>query len=266
MAESEQVTLHCWFDRYVNRFRNRAGDLPPMLELKRSHSLRVAGNARHLAATLRLSDAEQRLAEGAGLLHDVGRFSQFAQYGSFRDAETVNHGVEGRRILEAQEAFSLFDAGEWGRLLWAVEYHNRKQVDIPGGLGGGPDRLLCLIRDADKLDVMEIVLQSIAADGFQDLPDMLPHIGLERKVSPDVLMDAIKTKSVTIEHLATLSDLLVMMATWFYDLNYPTTRRLAEERDVLMRIRRELPDVKGVDELFAGIAEEDTQRKEAAEG
>ena len=85
---------------------------------------------------------------------------------------------------------------------------------------------------------------------------MLPHIRLCRELSPGVLAEAAKTGSVSNGNLATLSDFLVMMATWCYDMNYPPTRRLAVERGLLPRIRRELPDTKPVRDLFEAIAEE----------
>lgn len=36
-------------------------------------------------------------------------------------------------------------------------------------------------------------------------------------------------------------------------LNYPSALRLAMERDVLSRIRSELPEKEAIDDLFAGI-------------
>jgi hypothetical protein len=255
MTKEEQDSLRTWFERYIDRFRNREGILHPMLELKRCHSLRVAENAGFIAATLSFPESEQHLAEGVGLVHDVGRFTQFAQHGSFRDADTVDHGAEGRRVLEAQNLFFLPDPGDRERLLCVVEYHNRKRMDIPCGVSPGQDRLLRLIRDADKLDIMELVLQAVASDGFRDLTGMLPHIRLCRELSPGVLTEAAKTRSVSNGNLSTLADFLVMMATWCYDMNYPPTRRLTVQRDILPRIRRELPDTKAVRELFAGITE-----------
>ena len=131
MTKKGQDTLRTWFESYIDRFRDRDGFLHSMLELKRCHSLRVAGNARFIAAALSLPESEQRLAEGVGLVHDVGRFTQFARYGSFRDADTVDHGAEGRRVLEEQDLFFLPDSGDRERLFCVVEYHNRKQTDIP---------------------------------------------------------------------------------------------------------------------------------------
>ena len=197
MTKEGQDSLRTWFERYIDRFRDREGVLSPLLDLKHAHSLRVAENAAFIAAALSLPETERRLAEGAGLVHDVGRFTQFTRHGSFRDADTVDHGAEGRMVLEAQDLSFLPDPGDRERLLCVVEYHNRKRTDIPSGLSPGQDRFLRLIRDADKLDIMELVLRAVAADGFQDLPGMLPHIRLCRELSPGVLTEAEKTGSVS---------------------------------------------------------------------
>ena len=255
MTKEEQTSLQAWFEHYTNRFCDKDGGLHPLLKLKLCHSLRVAGNARYIAEALRFSQSERRLAETAGLPHDVGRFTQFARYGTFRDADTVDHGAEGRRVLAETDPSFLSDPEDWELMLCAVEYHNRKQTDIPNGLGTEKPRFLSLIRDADKLDIMELVLRAVVLDGFQDLREMLPYIRLSRELSPGVLAEAAKTGSVSNGNLATLSDFLVMMATWCYDMNYPPTRRRAIQQGLLPRIRRELPDTKPVRDLFAGITE-----------
>ena len=256
MTKEEQDSLQTWFEHYTNQFCDQDGVLHPLLELKRCHSLRVAGDARFIADALKFPESELRLAETAGLVHDAGRFTQFVRYGSFRDSDTVDHGAEGRRVLEEQGLSFLHDPGDRELLLCVVEYHNRKRTDIPRGLSPEQNRFLSLIRDADKLDIMELVLRAVVIDGFQDLREMLPHIRLSRELSPGVLMEAAKTGSVSNGNLSTLADFLVMVATWCYDMNYPPTRHLAVKRGILPRIRRELPDTKPVRELFAGIGEE----------
>ena len=253
MTLEERKSLAAWFEEYIDRFRDRKGNLHPMLMLKREHSLRVAANARLISDALGASEAEQHLAEGAGLVHDVGRFPQFETYGSFRDADTVNHGAEGRKVLEAQDLSCIPDSEDRKRLLCAVEFHNRNRDDIPEGLSGGQSRLLDLVRDADKLDIMELVLQSVAADGFRELPDMLPHIRLGGEVNPDILDEALTTRSVSIGKLASVADFLVMIATWFYDLNYQPTRKIAHQRNIFSRLKRQLPRTEDIETLFSGI-------------
>ncbi len=254
MTKEELRSLEAWFQKYLDRFRNGDGVLHPMLELKRCHSIRVAENAAFIAASMEATESEKHLAEGTGLVHDVGRFTQFTEHGTFGDADTVDHGAEGRKVLEGEDLPFPDSPGDREQLLCAVEYHNKSRKDIPRDLGRGQDRLLKLIRDADKLDIMELVLGAVTSDGFQDLRTILPHIRLSREVSPEALQEAQNTQSVPYGNLSTLGDILVMIATWFYELNYPSTLRLAMERDLLWRIRKELPREEAIDDLFAGIA------------
>jgi len=253
MTEKERDFLEIWFRDYVDRFRDSQGLLHPMLELKRSHSLRVAKNAKLIAVDLRLSEAEQRNAEVAGLIHDVGRFEQFERYLSFRDADTTDHGFEGYRILKAQEPPLVEDFTLWELLLCAVLHHNKRRIDLPSDISRGQEQLLWLVRDADKLDIMEIVLNSVASDGFRDFAVMLPNIRLTHDLSPEVLEEVQNTRSVSSDNLSTMADFLVMTASWFYDLNYIPTWRMAMDRDVLLRIRRLLPETRAVDKMFADI-------------
>ncbi|HET57472.1 MAG TPA: HD domain-containing protein [Deltaproteobacteria bacterium] len=242
-----------WFRSYVDRFRDDNGTLSPPLELKRLHSLRVADNARLIAIALNLPERERCLAEAAGLVHDAGRFPQYAEFGSFRDADTVDHGAYGRKVLAREDIGRRFLESDWNNILCAVEYHNRLASDVPGGLDAEQRRTLDIVQDADKLDIMELVLRSVVDDGFSELPSMLPQISLNREISGTVLKEALEMKAVNIEKLATLGDFLVMLATWFYDFRFEQARRLVVERRIPDRVREELPDLPGVDRLFVGM-------------
>lgn len=253
MTKDSRLFIIQWFDQYVNRYRNTDGVLPAALELKYLHSRRVAKNARIIAEDLDLSQAEIILAEGCGLVHDIGRFPQYARYGSFHDANTVDHGMEGRKTLEGEKMPSLIAQEDWKQMACAVEYHNRKASDIPANLSGAAGLTLRLVRDADKLDIMDLVLQSINRDGFTALPDMLPHIRLEQELTPGVIETVIKTKTISISNLSTVADFMVMLASWFYDLNHAPTRKLATQRKIIQRIEQELPDTKAVRELLDDI-------------
>lgn len=242
-----------WFERYVNRYRNKEGFLPFALDLKFGHSLRVAENARLIAEGLGLDPDDIQLAYLCSLVHDIGRFIQHERYGSFRDADTLDHGLAGRQVLEEENLASYFSPENWMRIICAVEYHNRKTDAIPAGLSAKTRELLNIIRDADKLDILDLVLQSVARDGFRNLPDMLPHIRLSRELTPAVLEEFQKNKTISSGSLATLADFLAMLATWFYDLNYAPSRRLAASRRIIERMEKELPDAENIRGLLDDI-------------
>jgi hypothetical protein len=260
MTRDARLFLINWFDKYVNRYRNANRALPAALELKYAHSLRVADNARLIAVELALAKEEVILAEGCGLLHDIGRFAQYEHYGSFSDADTVDHGLKGRLVLEAEALPERISASDWACIACAVDYHNRKTGDIPADLPADAQRLLKIIRDADKLDIMDLVLQSVIRDGFLDLPDMLPHIRLSRELTPDIIEEMRKGKSISISNLRTLADFLVMLASWFYDLNFAPTGRLAVSRNILQRLEQELPDHRLVRNMLEDIKTTLTKR------
>lgn len=46
------------------------------------------------------------IAEAPGLLHDVGRFSQLVEFGTFSDTDSINHGESGYKIIKHFEVFS----------------------------------------------------------------------------------------------------------------------------------------------------------------
>lgn len=242
-----------WFERYTARYRDAEGLLPVALELKYRHSRRVAKNARLIARSLKLDEAEIQLAEICGLVHDIGRFPQYIRYGTFRDADTLDHGLAGRMTLEAEGAPSLFDEDEWVRVSCAVEYHNRKTAHLPENLPGNSRRLLNIVRDADKLDIMDLVLQSVARDGFRDLPGMLPHIRTDRELTSSVMEEFRKNRAISTNHLGTVADFLLMLASWFYDFNFSSSVQIAVSHNLIGRLQKELPDTPFILELFADI-------------
>ncbi|HOX23407.1 MAG TPA: HD domain-containing protein, partial [Elusimicrobiales bacterium] len=159
MKASEYVSLSRWFNNYADGFRDANGKLHPLLELKRCHSLRVARNAELIVLGNGDTPAKVKLAKAAGLLHDVGRFTQFVVCGSFWGGNSLDHGAHGYRVLKEKAATFFQNDDELEQLLCAVRYHNRKSEDIPVNLDTESAQLLKLVRDADKLDIIGIVLR-----------------------------------------------------------------------------------------------------------
>jgi len=245
--------IAAWFKAYVDGFRD-GGTLPGPLEFKRVHSARVAENAAQIAAGLDLGEGEAALARAAGLLHDVGRFRQYACHASFIDARSLDHGLEGRRVLEEKAAGLFPDAELFSRLLCATEFHNRRPDALPKDLPPAHHSLLLLVRDADKVDIMETLLGSAESKNFGALQDTVPDIKLAGGLTPGVAEAAARGETLSLKNLNTLADILVMVAGWFHDLNYAPARRVAAERGFLQRLRRLLPENPVLDAFFSDLA------------
>ena len=61
------------------------------IKLKVEHTYRVAGLCDRIARSLKLSAYDTDLAWLIGILHDVGRFEQIRRFGTFSDADSIDH-------------------------------------------------------------------------------------------------------------------------------------------------------------------------------
>jgi hypothetical protein len=234
----EQVRM--WFEAYADEFRPAAAGLPTALALKREHSRRVAENARDIAGDLLWSPEDLCMAEALGWLHDVGRFTQFAQFGHFHDATSVDHGFRGCEIVQASGILARLPENRRYCLLEGIRHHNAKT--IPPSVTTACLPLLKLIRDADKLDIYRVVIEGLARDGFRDLADMLPHIDLKGPVSPSLLQEVRTRHNVDVARIRSLADFLLLQVSWIYDLHYLPTRTIVRRRRILETVGAHLPD------------------------
>ncbi len=239
--------IRVWFTRYVQSFVREGEEIPPPLALKLRHTERVAEEARGLAADLGWSSAEQNTAEALGVLHDVGRFPQFAEHGTFSDAVSVDHGELGWTVVKQAPVLPGLPLAEQKQILDGIRHHNARTV--PDDLDRGSLSLLQLIRDADKLDVFRVVLEAVSRDGFRDLPDMLPHITLERTCSPEIIEEVQNHRCCSLSDLRSLGDFLLMLLSWAYDINtLPALKRIRDRR-IVSQILGHLPRSRALDHL-----------------
>ena len=260
---SEQLAeIKSWFTGYLQSFAPEGETIHPMLELKVRHSERVAEEARGLAADLGWPESEQNTAEALGMLHDIGRFPQFAEYGTFSDAVSVDHGECGWSVAERAPVLAALPSPERQQILAGIRHHNARAM--PDDLPRDDLRFLELIRDADKLDVFQVVLEAVRRDGFRDLPEMLPHVTLERSCSPQVIEDVRNRRCCSLNDLRSLGDFLVMQLSWVSDINtLPALRRIRDRR-IVSQILSQLPQSPALERLGEAVNGYLTERLDGA--
>lgn len=69
------------------------------IKLKVDHTYRVAALSERIAISLGLDKADTDLAWLIGMLHDIGRFEQLKNYGTFSDADSIDHAHYGVELL-----------------------------------------------------------------------------------------------------------------------------------------------------------------------
>ena len=238
MTQKELFNIRTEFERYVHRFADAGAKLHPLLQLKVEHSKRVAAEARGLSSDLGWSVPAQHAAEATGLLHDIGRFPQFAEFGTFSDSASVDHGERGATVAEQAGWLAGLPDEDRHAILDGIRCHNR--LTIPRNIRDGSLAMLRLVRDADKLDIFRVVLDAVERDGFRDLPTMLPNITLDRSPSPQFVNEIVRRRSASVNIVRSLADFLLMQVSWVYDLNYAPTLQRFHDRGVLSRILKHL--------------------------
>ncbi len=238
MDEAQAKAVREWFSGYVDRFGS-GGTLDPALRLKLDHSLRVAADAADIARESGWPTGTVRTTGTLGLVHDVGRFSQFAEFGTFNDSRSVDHGERGFQVLEAEGPLAGLDGICRKSVLDGVRHHNKRA--LPDDLANESLRVAGAVRDADKLDIYRIVLQSLDGGRSETAPALLGRLDARAAPSPEVLDCVHSGQVVANGTVRNLADLLLLQTSWVYDLNCPAAMRRLRDRRLLESIRRRLP-------------------------
>jgi hypothetical protein len=214
-----------WFEKYVTDFSEESGHLCMHMELKRQHSFKVAENACRIASLLCWSREDTEIAFASGLLHDTGRFRQFQDYGTFFDPASVDHGEEGYLELKRFFPSRLLDGTTEKILMETARYHNKKDM-VSTDRAVTP--FLKIVRDADKLDILEVVRANVESGRMGEL---MPQMDLEGGISPALVEEIDREGSASYSNVRSLADFLFLQVSWVYELNYEPSVVIFKERD-----------------------------------
>ncbi len=220
-------TFKRWLSSHIDSFADRNGHIRDMIEIKRVHSEKVAAHSRAIASELGWGPRDIDLAEAAGLLHDTGRFSQAAEFGTFSDALSVDHGIKGMEVIEREGVLDTLDPIDRRRILDATLFHNRREVSPETPEASLP--FVRLIRDADKLDIYRIALERLESGGLED--HLRSALGISRSgpASAGAVNDIHSDLTVANDHILSVEDFILMQLSWVFDFNYaPTVRRVGD--------------------------------------
>jgi hypothetical protein len=185
------------------------------------------------------------------LFHDLGRFEQYRRFGTFRDADSVNHAHLGVRVLTEEGLLRDADPADRTVILRAIALHNR--FTLPERLDRRSSLLARLIRDADKLDIWRVFVE------FYSLPEgeRASAVGLgfpdEPYCTDEVVHRVLNGGMVRLDMLRTLNDFKLLQISWVYDLNVPESFRIAAERDLVGQLAATLPPGERVYRAVAAV-------------
>ena len=227
MKEKDEVRRQ--FAEYVRSYD--AGD--PKIALKTAHTYRVAAISEDIAHSLGLHDRDVSIAWLNGMLHDIGRFEQVKRYGTFIDADSVDHAQLGADILFGEgrliERFS--DERPLDDLLeTAIRQHNR--FVVAEGIEERTRMFCDILRDADKIDILRVNYETPMEEIYNTTREEL----LASAVSPEVMVQARQHITVSRDVMETYADHLIGHIALVFGLVYPRSKALAKEQGYLDRL------------------------------
>lgn len=250
MNSEQLIKFKAWFDKFVAGFYSNDEYINANIKLKEEHSGRVCTEMLYLADELRLTDNQRLLAETIAIFHDVGRFPQFLKYQTYSDTKSVNHCLLGLEVMQKENILGQLPDDERQIIETAIRYHGEKE--LPTNLTGDTLLLSKMIRDADKLDIFNVVIKAYIQqrddpDNFKleiEMPD-------EPRFTPEVL-DAILTgRRIDYKMLRTWNDMKLCILGWVYDVNFVATlSRLKQRRhlETIFEFLPRTPDIRKVRE------------------
>jgi len=212
------------FFRYVKNF----DESNIKIKRKKEHSIRVQNISKIIAQDLKLSNEEINLSMLIGVLHDIGRFEQAKQFNTFNDFKSFDHGDYGAELLE-KLLINYIDTDKYNNIIiQAVRNHNKLIIDKT--LDSSQQLFAKLIRDADKLDIMDETI-NLFYKGEEDI--------ISNSDISDYTFDFIKkqqtvasSKNIDVVYL----DKIVRTIAFVFDLNFKKSFAIVKEQDYINRI------------------------------
>ncbi len=211
------------------------------VKLKIDHTYRVCGLCQQIAAQSGFDKKEIELAWLTGLLHDIGRFEQLKRYGTFIDAQSIDHAEFGADILfqEGKIRDYIKDTLEDELLEKTVRCHSAYRV--PANYTAREKKFADLLRDADKIDILKVNI----IVPFEEIYNVTTYDLKHCKVTEEVMQAFFEEHAVLRSLKKTPVDNIVGHISLVYELVYPISRKLVYEQgylNKLMDFQSELPE------------------------
>lgn len=254
----------------INAFAEYVRNYDPSdekIKLKIDHTYRVAGLCQRIAESLGLSEPDVDIAWLLGMLHDIGRLEQIRRFGTFNDAQSVDHAEFGADLLFKEGLIRKFAEGYYeecelaepenqedeqiiknnehhnkdtGLLEMAIRQHNKYRVkeDLTER-----QRMFCdILRDADKVDIFKLNAD-IPMEIIYDVTTEELKNGI---ITKEVLESFYKKETVLKSVRRSAVDHIVGHISLLFELVYKESYRQAKEQGYVYKLldfKSDVPEV-----------------------
>lgn len=233
---NKHFCYYSWFESYLERNGDKGStDCIKYFNVKKEHTLRVRDNIVEIARTLDLDSNAVGLCEIIALFHDLGRFKQYAKYGTFDEKITGSHAKLSIEVLQEENPIDRLNSHEKEIVLKAIEYHN--YIDIPEE---EPDeiKLYCrLIRDADKLDAFYNEINE-----YENRKNYLKKLSDEREYSQEIIEDLLNARTTDFKHIKYKYDRRLAILACMFGLYFSESVKVFHLKGYITKFFSDMPE------------------------
>jgi len=235
-----------FFETYCHGFKKKFPQFCEAFNLKEVHSKNVSMEALSLGKNAGLEKEDLQLCRLTGLFHDMGRFPQFAQFMTFNDLVSCDHGK--KSAIEAVRTKLIYEIEMEKRdiFLFSLFFHNKKQIPDLKKTRKNNLKLLYLriLKDADKLDIYRVVCESYT--GTNKNSDIIAmNLRDSDQISPKIISDILSNRPASTEDVKSLTDLKLAQASWVFDMNFKHSLEEVKKRKYIQTLFSTIPASEG---------------------
>ena len=227
------------FTRYSSGFLTQDDAHNFHIQLKIDHSLRVAELARSIVDAEGFPLPVAELTHLAALYHDMGRFTQFRDFGTFNDRISVNHARQGVLVLRQPPFLTDLPTADARRIRAAIGLHNARAL-CPR-LKPPLSSMAKVVRDSDKLDILPVLIDHFSRTGDQSQVVVLNVKNHPTRYSESTLNTVLAGRVGSYETLEYVNDFKLLLISWVYDFNYPASFEILDRSGYLNTLFDTLP-------------------------
>ncbi len=233
------------FREYVDKYDSS----DEKVRLKIEHTYRVSSLCREIAKSLYLSKEDVSLSWLLGMLHDVGRFEQLKNYGTFIDAQSIDHAAYGAEILFKQEKIRDYieDKDEDILIETAIKFHSAYR--LPEDLDERTKMFCQILRDSDKIDILKVNVDY----PLEEIYNVTTNELLTSVVSSEVMQAFCEAHAVLRNLKKTPADYVTGHISLVYELVYAKSISIVKEQGYLKQLMDFKSDNPKTEEQFKQI-------------
>jgi putative nucleotidyltransferase with HDIG domain len=228
------------FDDYAESFKTGNPEFDRNINLKKEHTYEVCRWGRLTAESLNLNGHDCVMAEIMALLHDIGRFEQLKRFHTFNDSKSLNHGKLSAEITERLGLLKKVSSHKSRLIKTVVLNHNA--MELPSGESRECVFFTKLIRDADKIDILNVVCNFYENCLPEANPMITLNLDMSDEITPWVVEAVLKREKIDMSRLKNINEFKLLQLGWFFDINFEFPQKIIREKKYAQRIMNTMPE------------------------